>query len=134
MTNPVERPEAYKILQASGIYTLVGETETNTQLTLESSGLYLQMNEFAPIAAALFLGLLPVTDSGTFSLSYTLQNQQETHHYRHLLPMFKRTSPWEFFVKPFSKTETELAIEGLPLSAREEINGAGNNLGDVESY
>lgn len=117
VTNP-EIGTPYEILKSSEIYELVAESETDTKLTLESTQReYLCGNPL--IAAALFFGLIPVSLSDTTYFRYEINDQNGTQKYTHEIPIYTRVSMWEWFFKPFSKSEDELLILGLKQSERE---------------
>jgi hypothetical protein len=107
VTNP-ELKREYEILQASGIYEIVDQTNGVSRLTLKpvTPGGGCGMGAVVPMFT---LGIIPGIIPTHYGFQYDLETDGVVEHRLHLLPVYTRISIWEGLLKPFHKEEKILA-------------------------
>lgn len=115
-----EQVEQFSILDKSGIYNIVGASETDKELYLVNYGQH-PICGMPFIASAIFLGIWPVSVTETHYFAYEIKHGKNSQRYIHEIPVKLRVSIWEWFAKPFSNSKEEILIEGLSSSKRRPL-------------
>ncbi len=76
-----------------------------------------------PMIGTIFtLGLLPGILPDYSYFEYELVGPEGTRKFRHVLPIYSRTSIWEWLFKPFSDREHDLEVESLRRAERKSVD------------
>ena len=110
----------YELLKTSGIYARQDAASASAHVRIV--GLEPEdgcANEF--LLSFITFGIVPATNLSYYTLTYDITESGITTQYSHELPLWTRTSVWEWFLKPFADSENDLMVEALRRSDRVKL-------------